>query len=336
MNIRELKRRLAPYQGFHKPADDGDDLGGEVIEATATDNGAPSPDEDRGDDFDPTKPPAAPAPAAQAPAPSPATETPPGDDDADDASGKAGKGGEFIPKGRFNEVNDQKKEALRLAELERQRADALERELQALRSAKPAAAPAPAAPVFDESAKEREYADALMEGDMDKALAIRAEINKHVRQAAAAEAREAQRREREAESLQAVSDQAIKDYPYLDTPEGAEVLDLILAARDRKVASGVPIVKALADAVASIAPKFAPASTETPSRELPNTPPRKDTRTEDAIKRGAAASAAQPPLVQAGIGNRATASMVDPANMTDEQFNALSEAEKAKLRGDSF
>jgi hypothetical protein len=94
--------------------------------------------------------------------------------------------------------------------------------------------------------------------------------------------------------------------------------------------------KALQLAVDKIAPKFAPAEGAPPTLGLPNGKPPVDTRTANAIARGAQASQAQPPVVQAGIGNRATAGTVDVASLTDEQFDALSDAEKAKARGDIF
>ncbi len=340
MNIRELKRRLLPYQGFHRPADDGDDLGGEVITVSDADpDGAPGPDEDRGDNFEPAgtaKPAAAPT--------APANDAPSGDGEdgaaeGEDAPTGTGKPGGTIPYARFSEVNQERKLAL-------ERAEAAERELQELRAAqtaapKPAATPAtPPAPEFDEAAAEKEYANALMDGDIEKAGKIRADINRHVRQEAARQAQAELRAADEAKALKAVSDQAIKDYPYLDTKDGEEALDLILAARDKRIQRGMSPADALAEAVKAIAPKFAPEgstnNSETPSRELPKPTPHKDTRTAEAIARGAKASTAQPPVVQAGIGNRASAAMVDVSQMTDEQFDALSPAEKAKLRGDNF
>lgn len=335
MNIRELKRRLLPFQGFRNDDDgDGSDLGGELI---STIDGAPGPDEDRGDDFTPTS-----GPDAAPVAPTPAAAPEPAADPEEGEGGAASPRGGMIPHARFNEVNAARKAA-------QERADALERELAALRqqqsSAAPAPAPAaaPAAPEFNEAEREKDYANALMDGDVDKAAQIRAEINRHLRNQAALDAREQQRREAqqqreavEAEELSAASAKAIQDFPYLNTPDGEEALELIVAARNRRVAQGMPIAQALTEAVAAIAPKFAPAGAATPSRELPGNNPKQDTRTTQAIQRGAQATIAQPPAIQAGVGNRATAVMVDPATMTDEQFNALSEADKARLRGDSI
>lgn len=330
MNIRELKLRLLPFQGFRNDLDnDGDDLGGEVIDTAANLDDAPGPDEDRGDDFIP----AGQAPAS--PAPAPAAE---GEGEGEEAA-VAPRGG-MIPHARFNEVNAARK-------AEKERADALERELAALRaqqqaptSAAPTPAPAtpatPAAPAFDEAAREVDYANALMDGDLQKAASIRAEINRYLRQQAAQDAIHQQREAEAVSALQAASNQAVADFPYLDTADGAVALSLIVADRDRRVAAGTPIAQALTDAVALIAPRFAPQGAATPSRELQGGNPKTDTRTQAAIKRGAEATIAQPPAVQAGIGNRATAAMVDPTTMTEEQFDALTEAEKARMRGDNF
>lgn len=328
MNIQALKRRLLAFQGFRNDNDDdGSDLGGEVISMDPGD--APGEDEDRGDTLDLGDEP------ATATAPAPATGKTEPADPVDEADETARKGG-TIPHARFNEVNEQKKEAQRLAELEKARADALEAELAGYRSGKTTAAAAPpAAPVFDEAAKEREYADALMEGDLDKAGKVRTEINRELRRQAAQDAIEQQRANEDARQLATVAKQAETDYPYLSTPEGQDVLDMILLSRDQRARKGIPMHQALADAVAAIAPKFAPADDAPPSRELQTPAGKTDTRTTQAIARGAAAAAAQPPAVQAGIGNRASAAMVDVESMSDEQFEALSEADKAKLRGDS-
>lgn len=343
MNIRELKRRLLPFQGFRNEDDDGSDLGGTVIDMDP--GAAPGDDEDRGDDF--TPPGEEPAATTTAPAAAPAAQPATAEEDpaGTDADGRS----RSVPHARFNEVNQERKEALRQVEMERERAERLEAELQALRAGKPATGTAatdattPAAPAFDEAAKEQEYVEALMEGDGAKAAGIRREINAFLRQQAAADAVEAQARQAreqaqqtEARLLKETSAQAVQDFPYLETPEGADALELIVAMRDRGIAAGKPSHVALAEAVAKIAPKFAPDGASPPSRGLPGDKTTGDTRSTLAVTRGVKASEAQPPALQAGIGNRATASMVDVENLTDEQFNNLSEQEKAKLRGDSI
>jgi T5orf172 domain len=58
--------------------------------------------------------------------------------------------------------------------------------------------------------------------------------------------------------LQAIADRAIRDYPYLDTPEGQRVLDLITAKRDVYIRQGVYPSIALTRAVNDFAPAYAP------------------------------------------------------------------------------
>jgi hypothetical protein len=224
-----------------------------------------------------------------------------------------------IPKARFDEVNTKRKDAE--AQLE-----AANRELELLRQPKKEAAPA-AQPV-DLDDKEQAYMDAMFEGDAAKAKEIRREINAELIQQAEQRMESKSYQRESANMLMAEAAQTIKDYPYLDTPEGAEALEIIKASRDAKINNGMAHHQALHEAVAMIAPKFAPAA------EAGERKPVADTRTEQALRRGAADSNLQPPAVQAGIGNRATPIKPNVERMDEDQFAALSKAEKAALRGD--
>lgn len=344
MNIRELKRRLQPYSGFMKPADDdGSDLGGEVIQVTNTgDADAGDGQEDRGDTFTPTADADDAGDGADASAAGAASAAA----DADGADAGDGRRQAGIPKARFDEVNEGRKEALRKLEEAQAEIERLKKAGAGADGA--AAAPATAKPAaqsdagggaggFDVDAKEQEYAEALYAGDGKKAASIRREINAHLVTEATTRAREVAATEftaRETQTLLAAAVQtAVAAYPWLETKEGEEALDLIVAARDQRIKKGMPPHLALQEAVNKIAPKFAPEG-DTPSRESTDTPERKDTRTAQALARGAADSLLQPPPVQAGIGNRATAARIDVESLTDEQYDALPEAEKKRLRGD--
>jgi hypothetical protein len=202
-------------------------------------------------------------------------------------------------------------------------------------TAAPAPTPAaPAAPEFDVDAAEQRYIELLMEGETAEATKLRSQINRQLANEAAQQAMAMQREAAARVDLQTVADKAVETWPYLNTPEGADALDLIKASRDANIARGMAPAKALQLAVDKIAPKFAPEVDSTPTLGLPTAKPPVDTRTANAIARGAKAADAQAPAVQAGIGNRATAGAVDVAKLTDEQFDALSETEKAKLRGE--
>lgn len=308
------KQRL--FSRLQRPADDGEDLGGEVIslngEATNTDT-PPGTPEDRGDVV--------------------TTTTHDAEDDPSPAESTGRSTG--IPKARFDEVNEARKTAQ--AELERANA-----ELERLRNAPaqpptaPAtqAAPVQTAPDFDEDAKEEAYIEAMLEGDTTKAKEIRKEINAHLREQAAVEVETRNNARTLANNLQSASTQAVEDFPYLDTPDGEFALGLIVAQRNADIARGVPAHVALANAVQKIAPRFAPDGQTTPTKGLPGGKPAIDTRTQQAIERGAADSLRQPASVQAGIGNRADSVRINVQSLDEDQFANLSIADKKRMRGD--
>ncbi len=265
-----------------------------------------------------------------------------------DAAGDQGEQGRQaqagIPKSRFNQVNQQRKDAEAALELANQEL-ARYRAQEAAAKAPPATAPAAQAPAakasaapteapFDVEAQEEAYVAALMEGNTKGAVAIRRQINAHLQEEASARATQELSLRQSAQLLNTTAKSVSDAYPWLNQPEGADALELILAARDRKIASGMPAHLALLEAANTIAPKFAPANADTPSVDLPKGAQAKDTRPAAALARGAADSTAQPPALQVGIGERATATRVNVAQLTEEQFEALTPAEKKRLRGD--
>lgn len=362
---KTLKMLLARYC---KPADgEGNDLGGEVIDAQDSDSWTPGSPADRGDLLDaddsgaaaPAPAPAAPAPATaaapapaapQAPAPGAAEEE--GEHEPDTADGKQQS---LVPHGRFHEVNERRKQ------VERER-DELRIENERLRSGSagkesastnapsppaPAAPAAPAAPEFDFDAKEKTYLDALMEGDTSAAATIRREINAATMAQARRETAElmraefTQREQQQAQAsahraLQAEAQAVVDKYPYLDTEEGGDAMDMIIARRDALVAKGQAPHEALRAAADFIAPRFAPEGAgQPPAKDLPKAPAQTDLRESAARTRGAQASIAQAPAPAAGMGNRAVSGdALDVNRMDDDQFSRLSDAEKSRLRGD--
>lgn len=306
MNILELKRRLLAYSGYMEPDEDGSSGTGNTTGEETLDLG--------NDDLSSTGASETAAPAA---APAPAT--------ASDASSGEGSGStQNVPYARFREVNEHK----RL--LEEQLA-AMQREVQALKGGQqPAAALAPAAaptPVaFDADAAEEQFAQALMDGDAKAAAAIRREINQHIENSVMQRFEQTTQQQQVAAKSQDVVANALETYPWLDQDEGAVALELIEASVKAKMAEGVPRHLALANAIATIAPRFAPDGT--PSRASTNGGVPTDSRLERANKRGAADSLLQPAAVQAGMGNRATAPKIDSnTKLTDEQIAGASKAE---------
>lgn len=351
MNIRELKRRLQPYSGYMKPVEDGGaDSGGEVIDVVpgASGPGGEAGSEDRGDEFTPT----ADADGGSDGGNGGGGEEPPVAGHADQEGGDGhdnGPGSKGIPKGRFNEVNAKRKEAeAALAAANEELAQYKAREAAAKAAAEGAAAtpatPAAPAPIpagqakaaepFNFKAQEKAYATALIEGDIDKATEIREAINAKIEEQATARATVELNSRQTAQLLQSTAQSVAKAYPYLNTADGADALDLILASRDAKMAKGMPAHLALLEAANTIAPRFAPEGGDAPSRDSTSSQSAKDSRPAAALARGAADSTAQPPALQVGIGERATAARVNVAQLTEEQFEALTPAEKKRLRGD--
>jgi hypothetical protein len=265
--------------------------------------------------------------AAPAPAPAPAAAPAAG---SDAGSGEGTGSTQNVPYARFREVNENK----RL--LEEQLA-ATQREVQALKAGQqPAVAPAQAAaptPIaFDVDAAEEEYAQALLDGDTKAASAIRREINQHIENSALQRFEQVSQHQQSTALSQAVVERAIQEYPWLDEAEGAVALELIEAAVTLKVAQGQKRHDALAEAISTIAPRFAPAGP--PLQGLAGGAGSVDTRLERADKRGAADSLLQPAAVQAGMGNRATAPKIDGSTkLSDEQISGLSKAEMDKALG---
>lgn len=272
------------------------------------------------------------------------------DPEGEDTNGEAGDGEHGrqapvgIPKGRFNEVNQQRKDAL--AQLAAAQEEIARLKGEQAQASAPSPTPAPAATAkapaaapaqsgaFDVEAQEEAYVAALMDGNTKEAVAIRRAINAHLQEEASARATQELTARQSAQLLAQAAGNVSQAYPWLDKAEHAEVLDLIIAARDRKIAQGMPAHLALVDAANTIAPKFAPNDDGTPSRVSETGAPAKDLRPAAAIARGAADSTAQPPALQVGIGERATATRVNVAQLTEEQFEALTPAEKKRLRGD--
>lgn len=265
-----------------------------------------------------------------------------GDDTTDEEQARHTAAG--IPKGRFNEVNARRKAAeAELATTKQELARYREQEAARVAAAKaPSPAPAPAAghppaaaPAgpLDVEAEEAAYIEALLEGDKGAAITIRRRINTYLQEEASTRATQQFTQRQTAQLLEKTAQTITAAYPWLNQASSAEVLELIMASRDRKIAGGMPAHLALAEAADTIAPRFAPA--DTPSGDLPEGGKGKDTRSAAALARGAADSTAQPPSIQqAGIGQRATAGRVNVSQLTEEQFEALTPAEKRRLRGD--
>lgn len=242
-----------------------------------------------------------------------------------------------IPKARFDEVNQERKQYRE--ELER-----LKRELEELKRGREvetqpedeAEADDLDVPAYDFEAKEREYAQALLDGDTAKASALRREINeKLVEIASAVSSREA-RQVQELVQQQLAYKEAVEElnaqYPELvpDHPDyNQQVIDDIFELYEGYLLKGIDPASAIRKATNIIAKANGlgqRAEDEAPSTKTAKKPPKVEKKLEARKK--------QPPK-QSGTSPRdAEDGEYDILNMTEEEFDALPESVKRRLRGD--
>ena len=233
---------------------------------------------------------------------------------ADDKTQKpdAAKRDQTIPRGRFDEVNTK-------LHAEREARERAEAELAALKAAPPA----------DIKALRKDYHEALMAGENDKADEIADKIDAENRRQAKEEAiaetdQRAAKREQERAFGLAVA-QTLKDYPFLDSTTGnQEAIEEVVEWRDFYIARGIPAHEALTKAAAKVGPAYA---------EKPEADPDKvvqiDPRKAAAAARNAAAAKAQPAALVAGVGVRAVPTAQVPK--TQAEYEKLSDADRESL-----
>jgi len=235
----------------------------------------------------------------------------------------------MIPKSRLDDALMRARMAeAELARLAEQRAAA-------------AAAPPEPPPEYDYEQRERDYLAALAEFDQERSLAIRREIDQ--RRLADLEQRAADAVERKLEERmqqQRITDAAdaiARELPFLAENnwqnDAVRDFNVFRAGYQQSGMEAVAAMRAAADKIAKLYAS-APLSTGSPAAGGAGqaADPQAD-RNRQAAARGALASTRQPPLPAAGVGNRAVPSY-DVEHMSEDEFRAIPEAEKRKLRGD--
>lgn len=242
----------------------------------------------------------------------PAVETPDpvADDKASDSQAEREK---FIPRARFDELNaklHQEKEAR----------EALERRLAESER------PQTAVENVDIVALEKEYIEAMMTANEDKAIEIRSKINGELfsrAEVAAAERVTKQLSERDAQAKIAnVVTSSLSAYPFLDVESAsanAEAIAEVVEMRDFYIFKGDPFHVALEKAVSKVGPSYA---TSQPAPVVPAV----DSRKAAALARNAADAMRQPPAQVAGVGNRAAP--IAPKVETQKDWEKLTQSER--------
>lgn len=236
-----------------------------------------------------------------------------------------------IPKSRFDEVNNRYK--------------ALQKEIEELRSQQPKS-PAKETPTFDFEGKERAYMEAVVDGEFDKAQAIRTEIR--AAEQAAFEARATAIAEESGERAVSATQQALdfnkavadvrslyKELDHEGEFKNDAAIEEVVELRDVYIQRGTPPAEALRKAARLVAADYgfeatseAPAAdTKPPKQEKPVAKP----RSADEVRRNAKTAVAQPPKHAAGSQEDET---IDIMNMSEEEFDRLPEKVLAQLRGD--
>ena len=225
-----------------------------------------------------------------------------------------------IPRARFDEVNAK-------LHAEREEANRLRAELEALN--KPNAAQAAE---IDVDTLEDQFFDAIINGEKERAKEIRAQINAEIYNKARAASEEVvsttlTQREIQTSFSKAV-EQTVSAYPFLDStgPEAnADAIADVVEWRDFYINKGDTPAMALQKAASKVAPIYAAKPEPEPKPE-----PVVDTRRQKAVETAAKTASAQPPAVEAGIGNRAIP-IGDDLISDQNKWDKAPEAERQRL-----
>lgn len=243
-----------------------------------------------------------------------------------------------VPYSRFREVNE-------AVVSEREARIRAETELRLMREGKIAPpTPTPAAPEpVNIGNLRREAKQALMEGDIDKSLELDAQADAELERRAEQRAVERmerdnaiRREEEERTELNQVGARVMAKYPFLDqnhADTNPEAIEDVVALRNGYIAKGMKPGAALEKAADTIAKSLG--FEADPAKGNKDDPVK--TRQQEGIARSAKAAVQQPavPLVGRGERGRSTVAEIDIAKLSDDEFRALPEAERARQRGDT-
>ena len=257
-----------------------------------------------------------------------------GQDDGDEGS-------DSVPVNRFHQVNERKK-------LLEQENGLLRQQLEQATKGQPKQEQqqeqqAPAEQQSQDEAKQlrelrRQLKDALYADDEEKYEEIQEQIDAiNERRSRAAvraelEVREAMvQAERTRNEFANTAQRMVEKFPVLHAETGdPEAIKKVVALRDYYInAEKLSPAAALEKASTEIGELYTGRSGGTDDKGT------KDQRRAAAIERGVREANDQPPpTAQAGVGARAQAARLNPEKMSEREFNALPEEERARLRGD--
>lgn len=261
----------------------------------------------------------------------------------------AGEGNETIPRARLNEIAAERDHWRNLAQ---QQAQGMARGTQQTEQRQERQEPA-----FDLKGKLKARADALLEGDTDKVVAIDEEIENHrntvVRREAEQAGRDMATQAYQKERVQEIIDAAFQRYPFLNDANAdfsGDALRDVMMYRNRYMEDGDSMSLALRKAVNRVCPYYAdelyPDRTggkrrakdddgDGKSREREKGRNERDPR---KIQRNARAGNRLPPNIgSSGTGNRAARRMSgerDAKDIPSREYHDMPDEERKRLRGD--
>jgi len=232
----------------------------------------------------------------------------------------------MVPKSRLDEVLAKQKE--------------LQKQLEDMKAVQAAEDEAPEE--YDFATKEVEYQNAVLDGEAEKAAAIRTEIRKAERaqiefemsqkmSQTVSQNREATALQQAATELESAFPQFNKASDQFDEALTNEVVEL----RDAFMMKGENAVAALSKAARFVVREYdLVQNEETPS--LASTAPAVDevAKKRKEVSRKLKAADSQPPEMPGESSSAKGESQYDLSNMTEEEFDALPEATLKRLRGD--
>jgi len=233
----------------------------------------------------------------------------------------------MVPKARLDEVLAKQK--------------ALQKQLDEVNAANEKAEDAPEAYDFD--TKEVEYQNMVLDGETDKAVALRREIRKAERAELEYEMRQEMNqtvtKDRQINALQQAANAMEETYPIFDSNSeeyNEDYTNEVVGLRDAFIVQGYDAVDALSKAVNFVVKDhdLNDGVTEAPSLAGKAKTVDEVSKKRAQVKKKLKAAEAQPPELPGESSSNHGEKGIDLSNMTEEEFAALPEATLKRLRGD--
>ena len=234
----------------------------------------------------------------------------------------------MVPKSRLDEVLAKQK--------------ALQKQLDDLKASQVQQEEAP--DTYDFSSKEIEYQNLLLDGESDKAAALRAEIRRAERAQIEYELSQKMQQtvsqNQQATALQQAAAELEANFPVFDQSSdqyNAEFTQEVIDLRDAFIVKGDNAVAALSKAAKFVIREYG-LDAEMPSLASDNAP--KQRQVDEVAKKRAEvtrklkAAESQPPELPGESSANRGERMIDVNSMSEDEFNALPEATLKRLRGD--